>query len=106
MPPLTGNDGLLGHLMKLTPQALGKAMPHLDGAGLDAGHELGLTETADFGDNPGHLRMLSYVPADLPAGAPLVVVLHGCTQTASEYDRGSGWSTLADRFGFALLLPE
>lgn len=37
---------------------------------------------------------------------PLVVVLHGCTQDASVYDRGSGWSRLADRHGFALLFPE
>ena len=36
----------------------------------------------------------------------LVVVLHGCTQTAAGYDLGAGWSTLADRYGFALLLPE
>ncbi len=35
-----------------------------------------------------------------------MVVLHGCTQTAAGYDRGAGWSTLAERFGFALLLPE
>ena len=35
-----------------------------------------------------------------------MVVLHGCTQSAASYDRGAGWSTLADRFGFALLLPE
>ena len=40
------------------------------------------------------------------ANPPLVVVLHGCTQTAAGYDLGAGWSTLADRFGFALLLPE
>jgi feruloyl esterase len=33
-------------------------------------------------------------------------VLHGCTQTAAAYDLGAGWSTLADRYGFALLLPE
>ena len=59
-----------------------------------------------FGDNPGALRALMYVPTDLPEDAPLVVVLHGCTQTASGYDEGSGWSTLADRFGFALLFPE
>src|SRR3954469_20894654 len=50
--------------------------------------------------------MLSYVPADLPPGAPLVVILHGCTQTAAAYDHGTGWSVLADRLGFALLLPE
>ena len=30
-------------------------------------------------------------------GAPLVVILHGCTQNAAVYDRGSGWSALADR---------
>jgi poly(hydroxyalkanoate) depolymerase family esterase len=65
-----------------------------------------LTEVTGFGANPGNLKMLTYVPQDLPASAPLVVVLHGCTQTAASYDHGTGWSTLADRFGFALLLPE
>ena len=59
-----------------------------------------------FGRNPGDLRALMHVPVDLPSDAPLVVVLHGCTQTAAAYDRGSGWSTLADRFGFAVLYPE
>lgn len=42
----------------------------------------------------------------LPEAAPLVVVLHGCTQTAAGYDSGSGWSQLADQEGFALLFPE
>jgi poly(hydroxyalkanoate) depolymerase family esterase len=60
----------------------------------------------DFGSNPGNLRMLSYVPPGLPKGRPLVVALHGCTQTASVYDNGSGWSNLADRHGFAVLFPE
>jgi feruloyl esterase len=98
MAIISGQDGLLGRLTKFTPRALGQAMPLRESSAL--------TETAAFGDNPGHLRMLSYAPATLPGGAPLVVVLHGCTQTAAEYDRGSGWSTLAERFGFALLLPE
>ena len=61
---------------------------------------------APSGSNPGALRMLTYVPAGLPPGAPLVLVLHGCTQNAAAYDHGSGWSTLADRHGFALLFPE
>ncbi|MBK8210758.1 MAG: PHB depolymerase family esterase [Rhodospirillales bacterium] len=69
----------------------------------DRGH---LTEVSGFGSNPGNLRMLTYVPQDLPPNAALVVVLHGCTQTATSYDTGTGWSTLADRHGFALLLPE
>lgn len=74
-------------------------------ARVDARNE-GLAEVFDFGANPGNLRMLTYVPDDLPRGAALVVVLHGCTQTAASYDRGTGWSTLAARHGFALLLPE
>lgn len=56
--------------------------------------------------NPGNLRASCYLPDDLPAGSPLVVVLHGCTQNAAGYDHGSGWSRLADRHGFALLYPE
>jgi poly(hydroxyalkanoate) depolymerase family esterase len=56
--------------------------------------------------NPGKLRARIYLPAGLAPGAPLVVVLHGCTQDAAVYDHGSGWSRLADRHGFALLFPE
>ena len=58
--------------------------------------------------------MLMHLPATLrtepdaqPAARPaLVVALHGCTQTAAAYDAAAGWSQLADRFGFAVLLPE
>ena len=65
-----------------------------------------LKDVPRFGSNPGALRMLTYVPDALPPGAPLVVVLHGCTQSAAEYDRGAGWSDLAKRHGFALLFAE
>jgi poly(hydroxyalkanoate) depolymerase family esterase len=50
--------------------------------------------------------MLTYVPETLPPSPVLVVVLHGCTQTAAGYDHGSGWSALADRYGFVLLYAE
>jgi poly(hydroxyalkanoate) depolymerase family esterase len=65
-----------------------------------------LQEVEEFGTNPGRLRMLTYLPDDLPASSALVVVLHGSTQSAANYDVGAGWSTLADRYGFALLMPE
>ena len=65
-----------------------------------------LSELPETQDNPGDLRGLSYVPAGMARGAPLVVVLHGCTQNGPGYDQGSGWSRLADRHGFALLFPE
>lgn len=69
----------------------------------------GVDRLGDFdfaGSDPGALQARCYVPAGLKPGAPLVVVLHGCTQTASAYDAGSGWSQLADEQGFALLFPE
>ena len=65
-----------------------------------------LTEMTDFGANPGDLRMFAYVPDDLQPRPALVVVLHGCGQSAAGYDLGAGWSSLAKRYGFALLMPE
>src|SRR5260370_34621837 len=63
-----------------------------------------LIEVCEFWSNPGALRMFKYVPAR--RSSALVVVLHGCAQTAASYDLGAGWSTLADRYGFALVLPQ
>src|SRR5690349_10433375 len=65
-----------------------------------------LRELAGFGPNPGNLQMFAYAPEHLPPGAPLVVALHGCTQTADEYDYGTGWSSLADKLGFAVIYPQ
>ena len=66
----------------------------------------GCVEIAGFGADPGNLRALALLPDDLPPGAPLVVVMHGCTQTAGGYARAAGWIELAQRHRFALLLPE
>ncbi|MBS7532276.1 PHB depolymerase family esterase [Ancylobacter sonchi] len=75
---------------------------HLPGAGVPDR----LTTFSDFGSNPGRLKSRFYLPSNLTKGAPLVVVLHGCTQSAAGYDHHAGWSQLADRAGFALLFPE
>ncbi|HWN68108.1 MAG TPA: PHB depolymerase family esterase [Haliangium sp.] len=64
-----------------------------------------LEQVTSFGTNPGNLIMRRYVPAGL-VDAPLVVVLHGCTQSASAYLAGSGWGTLADTHRFALVFAE
>lgn len=65
-----------------------------------------LVATASFGADPGALRMLSYVPAKLAPRPALVVLLHGCTQTAEGFAQGAGWLDLADRNGFVVLAPE
>jgi poly(3-hydroxybutyrate) depolymerase len=65
-----------------------------------------ITEVTGFGSNPGNLKMFKYVPDDLPTPAPLVVALHGCLQNAHLYGEKTGWTAFADRYHFALLLPE
>ena len=98
---LASNIEFLRHLPKMTDL---KGFAALSRGGRRGGSRL--TETTSFGDNPGDLRMFSFVPADLPKSSGLVVVLHGCTQSATGYDIGAGWSALAERYGFALLMPE
>lgn len=75
-------------------------------AALCASPAFAQTEVTGFGSNPGNLRMFKYVPSGLPASAPMVVALHGCAQSASSYDAETGWQLFADRFRFALLLPQ
>jgi poly(3-hydroxybutyrate) depolymerase len=57
------------------------------------------SEIRQFGSNPARLRMFNYLPSSLGADAALVVVLHGCRQTAKEFGVGAGWPALAQRFG-------
>ncbi len=37
---------------------------------------------------------------------PLVVMVHGCRETAEEFERGTRMNTIADREGFAVLYPD
>ena len=101
MASLLSQDGILDHWMRFL------TLPLSLGSGPEPHEEDGvLTVIRDFGPNPGNLRLRAFVPDGLPAAAPLVVVLHGCRQSAREYDLGSGWSVLAGRHSFALLMPE
>ncbi len=37
---------------------------------------------------------------------PLVVMIHGCRETAEEFERGTRMNAIADREGFAVLYPD
>lgn len=68
-----------------------------------------LVEVSDFGADPGNLRMFVYAPAGMPNNGgqrPLVVVLHGCSQSAAGFAEQSGWNELADRAGFIVIYPQ
>lgn len=55
-------------------------------------------------ENPAGLAAFAEAPSGNPARS-LVVVLHGCTQRASD-SAAAGWSDAAAAYGFAALYPE
>lgn len=54
----------------------------------------------------GSLPYLLFIPAGIPRPAPLVVMLHGCTQNAADFARGTSMNRLAASYGFMVLYPE
>lgn len=52
--------------------------------------------------------MYTYLPKNKLATQkmPLIVVLHGCTQTAKEISAETGWNKLADSLNFMVVYPE
>ncbi|MFC8723086.1 PHB depolymerase family esterase [Kitasatospora sp. NPDC057198] len=75
-------------------------------AGAPTAAAASLTQVSSFGSNPGNLAMYEYAPDDLGTGRPLVIALHGCSQSASDYHAHSGWAQFADRYKFAVVYPQ
>jgi poly(hydroxyalkanoate) depolymerase family esterase len=64
------------------------------------------SEWTDFGENPGQLKAWLYTPGTVADSPALVVVMHGCGQSAEEFAAATGWNKLADAGGFLLVYPE
>lgn len=65
-----------------------------------------LDAVTGFGSNPGNLLMYRFVPTGLARGRPLVVLLHGCGETATTFSTSSGFEAQATQRQFALVLPQ
>ncbi len=65
-----------------------------------------LTEVTEleFGNNPGNLEC--FIQPASNKNRPLILVLHGCTQSAQESISVSGWDALAKENDFFLLAPQ
>ena len=77
-----------------------------------SGHPAGHTQHGTYPavGAPGARAYDLYVPASVVAHprrpVPLVVYLHGCTQTAQDAATGTRFNLLAERKGFLVLYPE
>jgi len=82
------------------PQVRG---PQVPGPQLPAGH----FETCEYVNQAGKRAYKCYVPAQVGAAPPpLVVMLHGCTQSADDFAAGTRMNRLADEHGFLVVYPE
>jgi poly(hydroxyalkanoate) depolymerase family esterase len=81
---------------------IGRILMPWDGNAAPHWHQI-----SDFGSNPGRLALRVFQPERAMApGAPMIMLLHGCLQTAEEFAISGGWVEAATRHGFVLLLPE
>jgi poly(hydroxyalkanoate) depolymerase family esterase len=63
--------------------------------------------SGDFTGPQGTLAYRLYTPHGSPlCRMPLVVMLHGCSQSAVDFAIGTGMNRLADALGFSVLYPQ
>jgi poly(hydroxyalkanoate) depolymerase family esterase len=56
---------------------------------------------------PDKVASVASVPAAAPArGLPLIVMLHGCGQSATQFAQGTRMNRLAEQQGYAVLYPQ
>jgi poly(hydroxyalkanoate) depolymerase family esterase len=72
------------------------------------GGSAGRSFSGTFTNTSGSLTYKGYVPSSYKSGTavPLVVALHGCTQSADDFRQLTHWDTLAEAKGFIVVFPE
>jgi poly(hydroxyalkanoate) depolymerase family esterase len=73
-----------------------------------AGQLPGTVLSDTFTNSAGKLQYLGYVPSTYKPGTamPLVVALHGCTQSAGMFRQLTRWDALAEAKGFIVVFPQ
>jgi poly(hydroxyalkanoate) depolymerase family esterase len=104
-----------------SPERAQKPAPAKVAAGSRPGNAKGQSSTAQPARRPapgtmvdgrftcptGALAYKLYTPAGSPRRRlPMVVMLHGCTQSANDFAAGTDMNALADELGFLVLYPE
>jgi poly(3-hydroxybutyrate) depolymerase len=66
----------------------------------------GTWERREFTNDAGTRAYMLYIPSKLKKDAPVLVYLHGCTQTAEDAALGVRFNELAEEEGFVAVYPE
>ena len=70
-----------------------------------SGAPSGMTQHQHSGPS-GTLSYLLHTPRDTKQGMPLVIMLHGCTQSPEDFALGTGMNRLADEYGVMVAYPQ
>ncbi|KAI1269580.1 putative Acetylxylan esterase A [Xylariaceae sp. FL1019] len=65
-----------------------------------------ITQVTDFSATPTKLGMYVYVPPNLTKPAPIIVAIHHCQGSASQYSSESGLLPLAGSHNFIVIFPN
>jgi poly(hydroxyalkanoate) depolymerase family esterase len=96
----------LGGLPGATAASDTATSPVVD-APIGAAQARGAFETHTFSNRAGSRSYKLYVPAQAShAPRPMLVMLHGCTQSADDFAAGTQMNRLAEEHGFLVVYPE
>ncbi|MEO7939977.1 MAG: PHB depolymerase family esterase [Burkholderiaceae bacterium] len=110
MAPAGGADATSDNTIDVVARVVGESIPPDSGpahaAQAQPKQARGSFERHTFTNGTGSRNYKLYVPADITGSPPLVVMLHGCTQTADDFAAGTQMNLLAETHGFLVAYPE
>ncbi len=107
----SGLGGCIEGEYQVVPDSPGAAPPRL-GTARPAQKDPGNRSGGEFGHHrftceAGAMQYKLFIPAGLrTAGAPLIVMLHGCTQSPDDFALGTRMNGLAQEHGYVVAYPE
>ena len=87
------------------PRIVPKLKPVVPKPRSAAAQRAGSFAERSFTGPQGALDYWLYLPSRPARGLPLVVMLHGCSQTPVDFARGTGMNALAEELGFIVAYP-
>jgi poly(hydroxyalkanoate) depolymerase family esterase len=100
-----------GVIIDVTPRPVEQRAPSLASPGAGEPQRSAAPQSKSFQQrsytsSSGKLAYWLYTPGRPTTDKPLVVMLHGCTQSAEDFARGTRMNRLADEFGFVVAYPQ